>query len=68
MFIDYLNIHPTIKFTSSHSYTNVPFLDVNVSLNNGNIYTDLYTKPTNTNIYFFHLVIPYMLKKPFLSA
>ena len=48
IFIDYLNnIHPTIKFTSSHSYTNVPFLDVNVSLNNGNIYTDLYTKPTD---------------------
>ena len=48
IFIDYLNnIHPTIKFTSSHSYTNVPFLHVNVSLNNGNIYTDLYTKPTD---------------------
>ena len=48
IFIDYLNnIYPTIKFTSSHSCTNVPFLDVNVSLNNGNIYTDLYTKPTD---------------------
>ena len=48
VFIDYLNnIHPTIKFTSSHSYTNVPFLDVNVSLNNGNILTDLYAKPTD---------------------
>ena len=33
IFIDYLNsIHPTIKFTSSHSPTNVPFLDVNVSV------------------------------------
>ena len=48
IFIDYLNnIHPTIKFNSSHSYTNVSFLDVNVSLINGNIYTDLYTKPTD---------------------
>ena len=49
IFIDYLdNIHPTIKFTSSHSSTNVSFLDVNVSLNNaGNISTDLYTKPTD---------------------
>ena len=48
IFVDYLNsIHPTIKFTSSHSATNVPFLDVNVSLtNDGNICTDLYTKPT----------------------
>ena len=26
IFVDYLsNIHPTIKFTSSHSLTNVPF-------------------------------------------
>ena len=49
IFIDYLNIHPTIKFTSSHSSTNVSFLDVNVSLtNDGNrISTDLYTKPTD---------------------
>ena len=49
IFIDYLNnIHSTIKFTSSHSFTNVPFLDVNVSLtNDGNISTDLYTKPTD---------------------
>ena len=30
IFIDYLNnIHSTIKFTSSHSSTNIPFLDVN---------------------------------------
>ena len=49
IFIDYLNnIHPTIKFTSSHSSTNVSFLDVNVSLtNDSNISTDLYTKPTD---------------------
>ena len=49
IFIDYLNnIHPNIKFTSSHSSTNVPFLDVDVSLtNDGNICTDLYTKPTD---------------------
>ena len=47
--IDYLNnIHSTIKFISSHSSTNIPFLDVNVSLtNDGNISTDLYTKPTD---------------------
>ena len=50
IFIDYLNnIHPTIEFTSSHSLTNVPFLDVMVSLNNGTIQTDLYTKPTDNH-------------------
>ena len=32
IFIDYLNnIHPTIKLASSHSSTDAPFLDVNVS-------------------------------------
>ena len=72
IFIDYLNnIHPTIKFASSHSSTNIPFLDVYVSLTNDwsiPVYTDLYTKPTdhNTNI-SIHLAIPYTLKKPLLS-
>ena len=49
IFIDYLNnIRSTIKFTSSQSSTNITFLDVNVSLtNDGNISTDLYTKPTD---------------------
>ena len=49
IFIDYLNsIHSTIKFTSSHSSTNIPFLDVSVSLtNDGSISTDLYTKATD---------------------
>ena len=49
IFIDYLNnIHSTIKFTSSRSSTNVPFLDVSVpSTKAGSISTDLYTKPTD---------------------
>ena len=49
IFIDYLNnIHSTIKFTTLHSSTNIPFLDVSVSLtNDGSISTDLYTKPTD---------------------
>ena len=49
IFVDYLNnIHPTIKFTSNHSLTNVPFLDVMVLYITA-LYTDLtdlYTKPT----------------------
>ena len=54
VFVDYLNnLHPTIKFTCSHSLTNIPFLDVLVSLKDGLIQTDLYTiNPlTNINIY-----------------
>ena len=51
IFVDYLNnIHPTIKFTSNHSLTNVPFLNIMVSLNNGTIETDLYTKPTDKHL------------------
>ena len=57
IFIDYLNnIHSTIKFTSSHSSTNIPFLDVNVSLtNDGNISIDLYTKPTDKHQHLLYL-------------
>ena len=49
IFIDYLNnIHSSIKFTSSHSSTYIPFLDLSVSLTNDvSISTDLYTKPTD---------------------
>ena len=56
IFIDYLNnIHATIKFTSSHSPTNVPFLDVTVSLTSGgNINTDPYTKPTDKHQNLFY--------------
>ena len=54
-FIHYLNsIHPTIKFT--HEYSNslhqtLPFLDVQVHLNNKQIQTDLHTKPTDKHQY-----------------
>ena len=52
VFVDYLNnLHPTIKFTCSHSLTNIPFLDVMVSLKDGLIETDLYTKPTDKHQY-----------------
>ena len=51
----YLNaIHATIKFTCNHSFTSIPFLDVNVSLNDGKITTDLYTKPTDKHQYLLH--------------
>ena len=55
-FISYLNnLHPTIKFTSSHSSTSISFLDVQVSLNQfGVVETDLYTKPTDKHQYLLH--------------
>ena len=51
-FITYLNnLHPTIKFTGSFSYNEIPFLDVNVMLLNGRLETDLYVKPTDKHQY-----------------
>ena len=51
-FITYLNnLHPTIKFTSSFSYNEIPFLDVKVMLLNGRLETDLYVKPTDKHHY-----------------
>ena len=47
-------IHPTNEFTCNHSFTSIPFLDVNVSLNSGKITTDLYTKPTDKHQYLLH--------------
>lgn len=54
-FIFYLNsIHPTVKFTSEHSTTVVPFLDVNIQLDNNKIKTDLFCKHTDKHQYFLH--------------
>ena len=39
------------QFTSSHSSTFIPFLDVMVSLNDGVLTTDLYAKPTAKHQY-----------------
>ena len=63
IFIDYLN--------NIHSATNVPFLDVNVSLtNDGNISTDLYTKPTDKHHLLYSSCHPLHTKKaiPFSLA
>ena len=53
--INYINsIHPTIKFTNEHSNSSnqsLPFLDVQVHLNNNQIQTDLHTKPTGKHQY-----------------
>ena len=52
IFVDYPNnLHSTIKFKYSHSPSNIPFLDVMVSVKDGSIETDLYTKPTDKHQY-----------------
>ena len=48
-FIDKINkVHPNIKFTAEKSKTSINFLDVNVSLIEGVIATDLYVKLTDS--------------------
>ena len=46
---------PLSKFTNSFSFTNIAFLDVNVSLNNGKIETNLYTEPTDKHQHLLFL-------------
>ena len=54
-FITYLNnIHPTIKFTSEHSTTSIPFLDVNIQLANRRLETDLFCNPADKHQYLLH--------------
>ena len=51
-FMTYMNnAHPTIKFTEEHSRSEIVFLDTVVKRLNENLYTDLYTKPTDTHSY-----------------
>ena len=54
-FLKFINsIHPTIKFTHSISSKALPFLDINISLVNGYLSTDLYTKPTDCHSYLLY--------------
>ena len=51
--LEYLNSqHHSIKFTSEWSRNQISFLDTTVKrATTGNLYTDLYTKPTDSNSY-----------------
>ena len=54
-FITNLNsLHPTIKFTSERSTTSIPFVDVNIQINNGKLEIDPYCKPTDKRQYLLH--------------
>ena len=45
------NLHPSTKFTHEISNTTISFLDTSSSLSEGELSTDLYCKPTDTNQY-----------------
>ncbi len=51
-FVDYLNnCHKSIKFTAEVSEISVPFLDLNIHIDGGDLWTDLYCKPTDSHNY-----------------
>ena len=51
-FIDHLNIaHPTIKFTSDISQTEISFLDLTIYIKPSQLHTRLYTKTTDRHMY-----------------
>ncbi|KAK7091582.1 hypothetical protein V1264_009246 [Littorina saxatilis] len=51
-FLKHINsLHPTIKFTHHSSLERVSFLDISVSLKDGYLQTDLYSKPTDNHAY-----------------
>jgi hypothetical protein len=45
------NIHPSIKFTHGVSKTKMSFLDTTTTVKEGNMTTDLYSKPTDKHQY-----------------
>jgi hypothetical protein len=52
LFLDHLNsFHNTIKFTSNVSSDTISFLDISISIKDGYLTTDLYTKPTDAHAY-----------------
>ena len=50
-FFDHLNKqHPSLKFTCEDAQDNLPFLDVNVTFENGTLNTTVYRKKTHTGV------------------
>jgi hypothetical protein len=51
-FFEHANsIHPSLQFTHEVSKTKITFLDTTTTVKEGNIRTDLYSKPTNKHQY-----------------
>ena len=64
-FIDHLNVvHPTIKFTSDISHTEISFLDFTIYIKQSQLHTRLYTKTTDRHMYLnYFSEHPMSLKK-----
>ena len=54
-YIDYVsNFHPAIQFTSTISELELPFLDIQLRINNNKIQTSVHYKETDTHNYLHH--------------
>ena len=64
------SLHDTIKFTFEYSTTEVHFLDTKVQIDKvGNLFTDLYTKPTDTfSLLHFESFHPLSTKKSIIYS
>ena len=64
-FIDHLNIvHPTMKFTSDISHTEISFLDLTIYIKQSQLHSRLYTKITDRHMYLnYFSECPMSLKK-----
>ena len=54
-YVDYVsNFHPAIQFTSTISELELPFLDIQLRINNNKIQTSVHYKETDTHNYLHH--------------
>ena len=64
-FINHLNkVHPTIKFTSKISSSQIPFLDLMIYIKDKKLHTRLYTRSSDRHMYLnYNSELPMSLKK-----
>ena len=54
-YIDYVsNFHPALKFTSTISELELPFLDISLRISNNDIQTSVFYKETDTHNYLYY--------------
>ena len=63
------NIHPNLKFTVEYPQGSLPFLDIDITLHEGNIQTCVYRKSTNTGVLLnFNSVAPTQWKRSLITC
>ena len=69
-FFRYINtLHPNLRFTVEYPQGSLPFLDVEVTLHEGNIQTCVYRKSTNTGVLLnFNSIAPNQWKRSLITC